>query len=185
MLFIHHNIFVLYYVIYTKISLIYLYIYILNYSDISKILIIIEDNFYLHSISLFYATERNITCMYLYFSFFSCINASYYILDYLFVDLINLSNHYIIIRRNTIIDTATLKRMEKKEDSTSSLDEGYPESNHNDANNLTINTTSVPKMMVAKHIFHSTIFHPLLRQWQSMNTNNFNSCNLMYPVFVR
>lgn len=39
--------------------------------------------------------------------------------------------------------------------------------------------TTIP----AKHILHSGIFHPVLRQWQSPNVE-ITVNNLMYPIFV-
>lgn len=38
-------------------------------------------------------------------------------------------------------------------------------------------------MVPAKHILHSGIFHPVLRQWQSSNVE-ITANNLMYPIFI-
>ncbi|XP_014485242.1 PREDICTED: delta-aminolevulinic acid dehydratase isoform X2 [Dinoponera quadriceps] len=86
-------------------------------------------------------------------------------------NLINSSSSYETAKRNVIIGTTTSKtEMEQRENNTNSLDIKQ--------------VASVSKMMDAKHILHSAIFHPVLREWQSKNSTNFDSYNLMLPIFV-
>lgn len=97
----------------------------------------------------------------------------YYILDYPFADLISSNSCYIIIKRNTMSGTAILRMKEEKEE-------------NNASSSAVKEVTGVPVTMIrsAKHNLHSSIFHPLLREWQSMSSNNFTTSNLMLPVFV-
>lgn len=95
------------------------------------------------------------------------------ILGYLFADSINSNSHYIITKKDTMSGTAILKMKKEEEE-------------NNTSNPVAKEVIRIPVTIMrgAKHNLHSSIFHPLLREWQSMNSDNFTTSNLMLPVFV-
>ncbi|XP_019696000.2 delta-aminolevulinic acid dehydratase isoform X3 [Harpegnathos saltator] len=71
-----------------------------------------------------------------------------------------------------------VKQIQEKE-------EEEEEENIDDARSIvTLKNIIYTPNLKAKHILHSSIFHPLLQEWQSKSSNNYDAFNLMYPIFV-